>query len=471
MTPFVLLFFLSDGYIVEDYETQFIEEPIEDAPVPEAEPSRMASPPPFLSRKLRPSMHAMHRHSTVSIGTHLDLTSFGDLLMPGLGAEEEPESARRERNSLPIDEEFERSNRSTISSRLSIASAASADAITPAPRLVIDDSTANNGYASSIASTNSSSRAYARGSLDRASAESHDLYYLSPSSRFADRRDSDTPSLSSSNSHSSFSSAPPHSPSLNHPPSMISFDTGDYPHSNLSTIDEYGASGPQFHAFRRHHHHPYAAESVYDSDEDVVGLADKQSSKVHRASDQSITFASPSPPMPSLPPPTTFRQRMPNIDALRLQTKSPAETIHPTALTPEPSSPLTSLSPATPPPSSHSSSHGSKFARLLSSKSSIISPTTISFSDSASIKEREKAKDKAKQEQVKALKAEAKRLKKEEDRLRKERLMIEFRAKAEANKRKGDAHSVYSEKSEEHKSRKAAWEESGALYGGMTGFL
>jgi hypothetical protein len=156
-------------------------------------------------------------------------------------------------------------------------------------------------------------------------------------------------------------------------------------------------------------------------------------------------------------------QKMPHVEALRMRTVSPVETI--TSTPPSPRSPAPAPAPA--------SASGSKFARLLSPTKSKsgggggLGLGALRSPSKASLLEDERTKN----DNVRALKAEAKRLRKEEDRLRKERLMFEFRAKAEGDKLRGDARSVYSNKSEDTKSRKAAWEEQGAMYSGLGNFL
>ena len=233
----------------------------------------------------------------------------------------------------------------------------------------------------------------------------------------------------------------------------------------LATISEPDEDAADAHFVRRpNSRSPHPSDPVHPYSARGQGFSDNDKWERDAAP---LTFAV------SDPSSSTIRPKY-NVDALRLNSTSPTNTI----IAPPEDSPISPQHQLRHAPSFSSSSgtgSGSGSNKGLSTIARVMSPSRTALhtppESTKSYKAALKADAKAAKEHAKALKAEVARQKKEDDRLRKERLMLEFRAKADAEKRKRDAASTYSGKSDEKKKEKAAWEEKGAMYSGINTFL
>ncbi|KAI0322010.1 hypothetical protein OF83DRAFT_80480 [Amylostereum chailletii] len=360
---------------------------------PSPPPRRRALPPPPITTYAQRRPALTRSASVVSVSTHDDLTSIGELLSPVIARESEF-AALQEQETLPLDDALEARlhGRSGLPRLLLETDNIIPPGPSPTSSKALSE-TYDDIFDQEYLSISGGSSVYNRSSI----------LSSTPSSW---HRDSDTPSLTSSTSRSSLSSyshfSPPVSPG---PASLVhAIDAGD-PIPFLSTINEDG----------------YPSKSRLST----ISVMTKASALI-------------------APTPEDIKQ-MPSPETMRIKTASPVETVV--------------CGRASPTPSGSSSPFNTVFGRT----SGAVSGTGTSVSDKSTMHSiAVDAKTRKAQE-----KAELKKSKKEEARARKERLAAEFAAKANRNK-ETDGHSSYSNKSDQRKNRKAAWEEENTMYGGVS---
>ena len=407
--------------------------------------------------------HQNRTMSIVSLGTDSELAEMGDLLAPAL---EELElgadmAEHREQDFVPADEQVDpiidsfvpsppqQSRRGRGHLHLDTHTMPLPPRLSPSPLMLSSSSSESDHF-------------------DDQSGRN----FLSPSSFYSPYnsrphrpyRDSDTPSLLSSTSRSSLTSSttrstntsylssPPHSPSfaMSH---VIDFHSAN-PHvvspqmtgPNLAVIDELDND---YYNNRR-----TSTSSVESKHQLQFAHPD-----LDRELDSPVYYVEPTIHHSS----AWIHTHTPNIENLRIQSRSPVETITAPSSqrnylpTPEPQ--LSS-------PTTKSGNSSPSISRFFGGRSGAGSDKPSKASSRASVSSKDsKEEEKMRKAEEKNRKAEAKKRKEAESRARLERLAEELKAKSE--KKKSDNVSVYTNKSDEKKRKASAWEEESGMYSGL----